>query len=219
MFEWMFFADMMGIQSVVATSEEFSELIASKNLRRASHAASDLTHDDPLISSHRVSKPIKLTKGIDSVYRWDSRPPNIINKHGFSGTGDSRWWNKIFGKRTVYAAKDIDGCIAFLDELKNTFKKVPDKQYLYRVDTRSVSLVDVHASYLENKEKFPYVFAERETGYFLKTEDEQSYTDFLSMRYLKDTVSRNHEVQLMGPIRPNQIEFILSKKLSEIHEI
>ncbi|MDC9587946.1 hypothetical protein PSI23_01105 [Xenorhabdus sp. XENO-10] len=61
------------------------------------------THKTPY-----VSEPIHYVEDIKVAYRWDSRPPDVIQKVGFQGSG-RLYFNNIFGHRTVFVASDEEG--------------------------------------------------------------------------------------------------------------
>lgn len=58
------------------------------------------------------------TEDIRFLYRWDSRPPEVINKSGFQGAVNV-YFNMSFGMRTVFCSASLKGSEYYFQELEN----------------------------------------------------------------------------------------------------
>lgn len=108
--------------SVRKASSEFSEvsvnvstLSSPSSLESIPSSRSPVSLDFP--SKSTVSRPIVLNNDLDYVYRWDPRSPRDLRRSGFTGSNEN-WGGRIFGDRTIFASRNMDGAIAYFDFIK-----------------------------------------------------------------------------------------------------
>lgn len=65
-----------------------------------------------------ISEPMPYTEDIRFLYRWDSRPPEVINKSGFQGA-ENVYFKMSFGMRTVFCSVSLKGSGYYFQELEN----------------------------------------------------------------------------------------------------
>tara|TARA_B110000977_G_C10789819_1_gene381985 strand:- start:89 stop:592 length:504 start_codon:yes stop_codon:yes gene_type:complete len=158
-----------------------------------------------------ISEPIHYITNLPISYRLDSRSPEIILKEGFNGT-NNLWFNSIFGEKTIFASTDLEGINYYLKELKDCMaKKINSRTFhLYRISSLGIPAVVLHN---QNNLGFAKQLATRDPNVATKgNPDEYGMIEFYYLtrisNYLDQIASRNHEVQLCGPITKERVSYI-----------
>ncbi|PHM44552.1 hypothetical protein Xmau_01712 [Xenorhabdus mauleonii] len=171
-----------------------------------------------------ISEPIhyKLNeKHLTIAFRWDSRPPEIINTVGFQGSNQV-YFNKIFGKRTVFCAADEQGADYYFQELENGMWRYGSSitYYLYKIDLSGIPTVPIY----ENRNLgFAKQLATRDPKIesFIEPANKDyalpaGYILTRVSNYLEQVAANSHEIQILGPIKPEKIRFCESRTLRSI---
>ena len=172
----------------------------------------------PLVSlAHRK---IDFQKKKGYLYRWDTRSNEELRRSGFTGR-DSLWDNKVFGNNTIFTSRDRHGSENFFRELE-TLEELDygkEKFYLHKIKSKHYISVDLHKNYIKYGRDFAYSILERSNDYH-DFEDyiQESMADNLE-RYLRDTASRNHEVQVLGPVKYKHIKNVLNRVMNKVQQI
>ncbi len=91
-----------------------------------------------------ISEPMPYTEDIRYLYRWDSRPPEVINKSGFQGAVNV-YFNMSFGMRTVFCSASLNGSEYYFQELENGMSSYGgDTYYLYKIYSLGLPAVKVY---------------------------------------------------------------------------
>lgn len=166
-----------------------------------------------------ISEPIPYTNNIDYLYRWDSRPPEVINEYGFQGAINI-YFNMIFGLRTVFCSSSLRGSEYYFKELENGMSSYGNGcvYYLYKINTRGLPAVSVYQN--RNNAGFVKQFSTRFPGVEHKLMDKEYAMPTFALlsrfnNYIDKVAIYNEEVQVLGPIPPWRIEFLFSQSLSK----
>ncbi|HHW3954511.1 hypothetical protein [Raoultella planticola] len=166
-----------------------------------------------------VSEPIHYTTNIDFLYRWDSRPPEVINENGFQGAVNL-YFNMIFGMRTVFCSSTPKGSEYYFKELEEGMSSYGngDIYFLYKINARGLPAVNVYQN--QNNAGFVKQFASRFPGVEHKLMDKEHAMPTFALlsrfnNYIDKVAIHNEEVQVLGPIQPWRITFLFSQKLSQ----
>ncbi|MEX0445191.1 hypothetical protein [Xenorhabdus sp. SGI246] len=162
-----------------------------------------------------VSAPIPYVKNIKTTLRWDSRPPVVISKVGFQGSG-RLYFNNIFGYRTVFCSSDLRGAQVYFKELENGMSKYSSSgiYYLYEINALGVPAVRIYGN--KGNLGFNQQFATRDPYIEEKIIDKEYGTLDFSLisrfsNYIENFAEFSHEIQLLGPISPHRILFLDSR--------
>ncbi|EOT3054243.1 hypothetical protein ACNDWL_004698, partial [Escherichia coli] len=91
-----------------------------------------------------ISEPMPYTEDIRFLYRWDSRPPEVINKSGFQGAVNV-YFNMSFGMRTVFCSASLKGSEYYFQELENGMSSYGgDTYYLYKIYSLGLPAVKIY---------------------------------------------------------------------------
>lgn len=170
-------------------------------------------------------------QNIDTLYRLDFSPPEVILSEGFKGT-NSLWMNNIFGEHTVFASKSLRGISRFF--LESVLNKHVDgsnrsgalsskralypsgkKCYVYKINATALDVVDV-------AEDLKHVLSQRDTSrlylhnksalYLKHNKNNEETLDDLYFyaavrlnRYNHNLVTHTEEVIIRGPVSPKRI--------------
>lgn len=165
-----------------------------------------------------ISEPMPYTEDIRFLYRWDSRPPEAINKSGFQGGAVNVYFNMSFGVRTVFCSASLKGAEYYFQELENGMSLYGGTYYLYKIYSLGLPAVKVYQ--YKNNAGFVKQFSTRFSGVDNKLMDkEHAMSSFALLsrfnNYIDKVAVYNEEVQLPGPILPCRITFLFSHKLSQ----
>ena len=166
-----------------------------------------------------ISEPIPYTDDINFLYRWDSRPPEVINKSGFQGAVNV-YFNMSFGMRTVFCSASLKGSEYYFQELENGMSSYGDGDtyYLYKIFSRGLPAVKIYQ--YKNNAGFVKQFSTRFPGVENKLIDKEHAMPSFALlsrfnNYIDKVAVYNEEVQLLGPVLPCRITFLFSHKLSQ----
>ena len=165
-----------------------------------------------------VTDPVRYAIDVPMVYRWDSRPPDVIRQVGFAGS-PTLFFNKIFGQRTIFSAEDQSGADFYFIELQGGMSEYGGggtNYFLYRINALGIPAVKIapHADDFGFIKRFASRFPDMPKDPFLH-EYGMPPPALMSRfgNYISQVARFNHEVQLCGPIPPHKIEFVEARNL------
>lgn len=187
-------------------------------------SASGVTLDPHPSISTALPLPIAMYDGIyrvgaGTIYRNDTRPPEIVKKEGFSGTLGTDHLFATFEDKTVFASRTKEGAAIFRESAQKA--GIAKKFYLYAVDTSNIKTLSVKENYEADPDgiakyiidrQFQNRFDEFSKMMRYQRLGESGFKDYLANKYNKtdpmEVFVKTDEIHIEGPIQAERITLV-----------
>lgn len=167
------------------------------------------THKSQEAKNQVASGNVKFAKSIIEVknscaYRVDTRSPETIRKNGFTGTHNSDPLEvRVFGDKTVFASGNNEGLKTFIKS--HGFIHDAKTSYVYKINTSGHKVFSFAKNFKENPGELIAGVAQLAAKELALPQEEAIE---MAAQALHDDYLAVDELQIQGPIKPENIEHI-----------
>ena len=173
-----------------------------------------ITHKSREAKNEVASGNVTFAKSIievknSSAYRIDTRSPETIRKNGFSGTNNNDPLEvRVFGDKTVFASGNKKGLENFIkSDGFNHDKKV---SYVYKINTSNHKVFSFAQNFKANPGELIEGISQLATKELALPQEEAIE---MATQALHDDYLAVDELQIQGPVKPENIEHIATVEL------